>query len=45
MYVPSAHGDLKRALDLLELEVWIVAREHVDAGTQTWVHSKSNECS
>jgi hypothetical protein len=37
MCMPSASEGQKRALDPLELELWIFVSHHVDSGKQTWV--------
>lgn len=40
--VPDAHGDQKRALGALELELEIVVGHYVGAGNRIWVLWKSN---
>lgn len=42
--VCSAGGGQKRMLSTLELECQVVASDHVCAGNQTQVLSKSNRC-
>lgn len=45
MYVPGVLGDQKRALDLLELELWVVLSHHVDVENQTQALWKCSQCS
>jgi hypothetical protein len=33
VYMPDDHGEQKKALDPLELELWVVVRHHVGAGS------------
>jgi hypothetical protein len=41
----SAHGDQKRELDPLELEIQTIVSYHVGAGNQIQVLSKNSQCS
>jgi hypothetical protein len=39
------HTCQERALDPLELELWVLVESHVVAGNRTWVLWKNTQCS
>ena len=41
----DAQGGQKRALDPLELELWVIVSHHVSARNPDWVLCKSSQCS
>lgn len=45
MCMPGAHGDQKKVLGPLELELQVFVSHHVDAGNLTQVMYQKNKCS